>query len=412
MTQAVAPGNAGAYILVFNAGSSSLKFELFAIVSGAPVSCLRGVVRALGEQAVCEWRVDGVRHELVAPAASYEAASCLVLDLLERGTAGHRSRLAGLRAIGHRVVHGGETFTATTPIDAAAIAGIEALSQLAPLHNPPAVAVMRSCRERLPEVPMLAAFDTAFFADLPASVRLYALPAAWRAGPPAIRRYGFHGLAHRSMREQYRSRLDPEDKASRLITLQLGQGCSIAAIAAGRPVEISMGFTPLEGLVMATRPGDVDAGVLLHLLQSGKVTLAELADGLSHRAGLLALSGTSGDMQTLLELEGKGHAGARLAIDAFCHRIRKYIGAYLVALGGADAIVFGGGIGEHAAVIRSRICAGMEWCGVIIDAAANSRAAGGVARISVPDARIAVHVVPVDEELLIAQDVVARLGLQ
>jgi acetate kinase len=273
---------------------------------------------------------------------------------------------------------------------------LDTLSTLAPLHNPPALAAMRVCRKRLSDVPIVAVFDTAFFHDLPAPARVYALPSEWRRG---IRRFGFHGLAHRYLSK----RCHEQTGARRIVTLQLGNGCSMAAIENGRPLDTSMGFTPLEGLIMASRGGDIDSGLLLHLMRQGLST-TDLADGLNHRAGLLGLSDVSADMRELLRLEESGCAGAKLAIAAFCHRARKYLGAYAAVLGGLDAVVFGGGIGEHAPSIRARICAKMNWCGLVLDSAANARVVGTEARISAEDAQVTVRVVPVNEELLIARE--------
>lgn len=393
------------HILVFNSGSSSLKFQLFEHVADTPVSTLQGMVRDLGDEAVCEWIYQGKQERTSIAANDHGTAARHVLALLQQITDAGCSLLDTVTAIGHRIVHGGERFFEPTLLTNEALAALDALSPLAPLHNPPALSVIRACQEELPDIPLVGVFDTAFFHALPDYVRAYALPAKWTEQSQPIRRYGFHGLAHRYMAERFATIRAANDTSSRVITLQLGHGCSIAAIRNGQSVETSMGFTPLEGLIMATRPGDLDAGVVLHVLERGVVSAAELNDGLNHRAGLLGLSGVSADMQELLTLEAHGHAGARLAVEAFCHRARKYLGAYLAVLGGADAIVFGGGIGEHAAAIRARICAGMEWCGLQLDEQSNRSAVGMEARISKVDAPLAAYVIPVDEEMLIARDV-------
>jgi len=391
-------------ILVFNSGSSSLKFQLFKMDANAPASMLQGTVRDLGDETTCEWAYAGKKHSKSLDLNDHDEAVRYVLDLLENCTDGGQSLLDGVTAIGHRIVHGGRAFIAPALITERMLSALEVLSPLAPLHNPPALAVVRACRARLANVPMVAVFDTAFFQDLPDYVHTYALPAEWIKRPQGIRRYGFHGLAHRYMSERYSAINDVAPTSSRLITLQLGHGCSVAAIHGGRPMETSMGFTPMEGLIMATRPGDVDIGAVLHLLEHGIVTASKLSDGLNHHSGLLGLSGVSDDMQTLLVLEAQGHAGARLAVQAFCHRARKYIGAYLAVLGGADAIIFGGGIGEQAAEIRQRICVGMEWCGLVLDTQANQMTVGVEACISMADSQTQAYVIPVDEESLIAQD--------
>jgi acetate kinase len=306
-------------------------------------------------------------------------------------------------AIGHRVVHGGDVYTEPTRITGDVIAGIEALSTLAPLHNPLALDVIHACREFFHNaVPMVAVFDTAFHAHMPAAARCYAVPADW-ARAYGIRRYGFHGLAHRSMVERFRRLSGDSPPNPRVITLQLGHGCSVAAIRGGESIDTSMGYTPLEGLVMATRSGDVDPGALIRLAAEG-VGAAELDARLNRESGLLALSGVSGDMQALLTLEAEGHDGARLAIEVFCLRARKYLGAYMALLGGADAVLFGGGIGEHAASIRERICASMQWSGLRLDSRANASAVGTERRISTNDSRPVAYAIRVDEEALIAQD--------
>lgn len=397
-------------ILVFNSGSSSLKFQLFGADADTSAGALRGMVRDLGDEAICEWVYRGKRERTVLSAADHTAAARYVLALLEQITDAGHSLLDGVAAMGHRIVHGGDSFFEPTLLTDETLAALDALSPLAPLHNPPALAVIRTCQEQLPDTPMVGVFDTAFFHALPDYVRAYALPVEWTAGTQPIRRYGFHGLAHRYMAERFATVHAVNDTASRVITLQLGHGCSVAAIRDGRAIETSMGFTPLEGLIMATRPGDVDVGVVLHLLEHGGVTAHALTDGLNHRAGLLGLSGASADMQELLALEAQGHAGAHLAVEAFCHRARKYVGAYLAVLGGADAIVFGGGIGEHAPAIRARICAGMDWCGLQLDEQSNRSAVGREACISTVDASIAAYVIPVDEEALIARDTLSYLS--
>lgn len=389
-------------ILVFNSGSSSLKFQLYEMEGDVLSSILRGSVRDLGEEAIFEWVYRDVREHRSISVPDYRAAARLVLDMLDQNIDTGRSLLTRLTAVGHRVVHGADVFSTPTLLTGQTLETLDDLTRLAPLHNPPALTVVRACRERLEDIPMVAVFDTAFFHELSDYVHTYALPAEWLNQPQKIRRYGFHGLAHRYMSERYFSL---NNKATgRLITLQLGHGCSITAIRDGHPLETSMGFTPLEGLIMATRPGDLDVGIVLYLLESGVTTATELNDSLNHRAGLLGLSGTSADMQELLALESNGHGGARLAIEAFCHRIRKYLGAYLAVLGGADAIIFGGGIGEHTPDIRRRICSGMKWFGLELDAQANQATVGIEALISATHSQTSAYVIPVDEESLIAQE--------
>lgn len=391
-------------ILVFNSGSSSLKFRLYAIDTGGGLrSIAAGAVSDFGTQAAWRWHEDGGESRGQTDASNHQAATHWVLQRL-------RAKARAVSAIGHRVVHGGGVYTRPTRITSEVTANIDALRALAPAHNPPALDVIRACdafyRNR---VAMVAVFDTAFHAAMPEAARRYALPQDWVAAH-SIRRYGFHGLAHRSMLERFRLLSDGAPANPNLITLQLGHGCSVAAIRDGASIDTSMGFTPLEGLVMATRSGDVDPGALTRLVAEG-LEASTLDHRLNHESGLLALSGVSGDMRTLLALEAEGHAGARLAIDAFCWRARKYVGAYLALLGGADAVLFGGGIGEHAPTIRERICADMQWCGLRLDGDANAQALGVERRISVDGTTPAVYTISVDEETLIARDTSELLSL-
>jgi len=399
----------GGNILVFNSGSSSLKFQLFETDGEVPTSKLRGMVGGLGERPICEWVYRGERTREAIAANSHQAATRQIFVLLEQTIDAKQSLLDRITAVGHRIVHGGGRFFEPTLITNESLELLATSNALVPLHNPFALEVVQECRNRLAAVPMVAVFDTAYFHELPEYARTYALPAAWGEGTQPIRRYGFHGLAHRYMAERFAAMQTENGRPLRLVTLQLGHGCSAAAIRDGHAVDTSMGFTPLEGLVMATRPGDLDVGIVLHWLGRRTATTAELIDSLNHRAGLLGLSGISADMQELLRLEAQGHARAHLAIEAFCYRARKYIGAYLAVLGGAEAIIFGGGIGENAAVIRERICAGMQWCGLELDEEANRTALGRAARISPPNARPAAYVIPVDEEALIVRDTLTFL---
>jgi acetate kinase len=311
----------------------------------------------------------------------------------------------GITAAGHRIVHGGERFTASCRIDAAVEADIDALGELAPLHNPQALAWVRVCREVLGEsVPQVAVFDTAFYADLPTVATQYALPQALvtRLG---LRRYGFHGLAHRAMWQRWSALAAERRGSGRIISLQLGSGCSITAIRDGRPLDTSMGFSPLEGLVMATRSGDVDASALLHIQRTDGSPAEQLEALLNQRSGLLGMSGVSGDLRELL---ASTDPRARLAIDLYCYRAQKYLGAYLAVLGGVDAIVFGGGVGEHLAAIRQQILAGLEWSGIALAPALNATAIGNEARIDAGGG-VGVWVIPVDESAILLAETLAVL---
>lgn len=395
-------------ILVINCGSSTLKFELFALqTEGASAKEKRlagGIVDKIGGRADIKFRAKKeLRETRTVP--DHGQASRLVLGWL----ASSRLLENGLDAVGHRVIHGGDKFSQPVLIDEKVINAIEDSSELAPLHNQPSLSAIRAVRERLgAEIPMVAVFDTAFHHTLPEPARRYAIPPEL-ADKHHIRRYGFHGLAHRYMMERYATITNTPLEKAKLITLQLGNGCSATAIAGGRSVDTSMGFTPLEGLMMGSRSGDVDPTLASFLAQREGVDVETTEDWLNTKSGLLGVSGRSRDMRELLDAEGKGDKMARLAIDMFCYRLKKYIGAYLNILNGADAVIFGGGIGENAPEVRQRVLTGMNWLGLKLDNARNKATVGSEGRISAADARIHAYVIPVDEALIIARDTFSLL---
>ncbi len=391
-------------LLAFNAGSSSLKAELF-VRAGSWRSQWRAVVGAIGRERATLEATDK-RVETLARRLDHRAAVELLLDEVHGAATGPLEPGSWL-ATAHRVVHGANLFSSPERVTPEVIARLGSLTPLAPLHNQPALEVLRAVRERLEGVPAVAVFDSAFFRKLPPVARAYALPESWRS-THAIERYGFHGIAHEYLYRRCVAR--DQRRSGRAVTLQLGSGCSAAALHDGRPVDTSMGFTPLEGLMMGTRAGDVDAGILLHLARAG-VPWTELDSALNHESGLLGLSGQSADMAELLALEERGEPRAALAIDAFCHRARKYIGAYAAVLGGLDVVAFGGGIGENAAAIRSRICENFEWLGLELDERANAKAADAERTISSASSSVAVHVIPVREEREIARHACECLGI-
>ncbi|MFO7285867.1 MAG: acetate/propionate family kinase [Gammaproteobacteria bacterium] len=381
-------------ILVFNAGSSSLKFAVFDAGAEPLRPVLDGAVRGIGRRRTTFEL--GAATQAVDAVADARAAARLVLERLF----GANALLSKERvfATGHRVVHGGERFSRPIRLTVSAFDELKSRRALAPLHNPPALAVMESVGDAFPDVPMVAVFDTAFFHDLPEAARRYALPRDW-CERHRIRRYGFHGIAHAYLAEALAG------CGRRAITLHLGQGCSAAALVDGRPVDTSMGFTPLEGLVMGTRAGDLDPGVIVHLMQLG-YGARELEDALNRRSGLLGLSGSSDDVRELLALEANGDRDAALALEVFCTRIRKYIGAYTAVLGGLDAIGIGGGVGENSSEIRERVLRPFNWLGIEIDPSANAACRGTSARISSARSTVDVRVVPVKEEPAIARAVI------
>lgn len=404
-------------VLVLNCGSSSLKFQVIAtdldqIETDTDRRLARGVVERIGSHALITLRTEG-REKIVedAPMRDHRAAIDRVLRWIvsrESAITGVAS-LSDLHAVGHRVVHGGERFKRSIRIDRQVISGIEDCIELAPLHNPANVRGIRAAQDLLGEgVPQVAVFDTAFHSEMPELAYLYGIPySLYRRHK--IRRYGFHGTSHRYVAYRFREiKRIPREQVD-IITLHLGQGCSACAIRGGASVDTSMGFTPLEGLLMGTRAGDVDPSVLEFLSHKEGMSLAEIDTLLNKQSGLLGISGLTADMRDLLEEEAEnGDRRARLAIDLFCRRVRKYVGAYYVELAGrAQALVFTGGIGENAPAVRERVCTGLESIGLRFDPEANAAAIGGAtARISAPDSRLEAWVIPTNEELLIARDTV------
>jgi acetate kinase len=372
-------------VLVINCGSSSLKFQLLEPDSG--VARASGNVEQIGEGSS-----SVPDHE----AALHRAFAMLADD-------GVDIQNCGLVAVGHRVVHGGNEFCQPTLLDDTIIVALKGLSELAPLHNPPALKGIEVARRLLPDVPHVAVFDTAFFHDMPPAASTYAIDSAlaerWQ-----IRRYGFHGTSHRYVSEQAAAFLGRPRDSLKQIVLHLGNGASASAIAGTRPIDTSMGLTPLEGLVMGTRSGDIDPGVISYLWRTAKMDVDEIESMLNYRSGVLGLAGER-DFRRLRTKIESGNASAQLAYSVFVHRLRRYIGAYLAVLGHTDVISFTAGIGENDPAVRRDAVAGLEELGIVLDERRNlSGGKGQIARISRDDSPIVVLVVPTNEELAIARD--------
>ena len=399
-------------ILVFNCGSSSLKFDLVETGGAAPYTINKlanGTVDRIGPEATIKFSSPEESYPArKTDAPTHKEAVSQALSALAGISGGVAALDAGIAAIGHRVVQGASLFTRPTLITDDVVAKIEGLNELAPLHNPAAVAGIRAALDVFGhDTPNYAVFDTAFHSTLPEHAYTYALPHDL-AEKHKIRRYGFHGTAHEYMLQQYaRAHAIPPAEAN-IITLQLGNGCSATALKAGRSIDTSMGFTPLEGLVMGTRSGDLDPEIVGYLSEKEGATIPQIEDLLNTKSGLLGISGRTSDMRDLLTLLPTDHR-ATLAVEVFCYRVRKYIGAYMAALGGADGLVFGGGIGENAPLIRARICEPLAWSGLELDAALNAAVVAKAGVISSAASKVQVYVVPVDEALLIAQHIVERL---
>jgi acetate kinase len=402
-------------VLVLNSGSSSLKFQLIAtdrerIRNSTDERICRGEVERIGGEAIVTVETSKLpRHKFTAPLANLSAA----LEYLIRWISSEDSGItevqspADIHAVGHRVVHGGEMFSESAIITEEVLQGIEECIDLAPLHNPNNIKCIQAARQILgPNVPQVAVFDTSFHHTLPEQAYLYAIPYhLYRRHH--IRRYGFHGTSHRYVSYRYRMLRNLTREQTHVITLHLGNGCSAAAIRAGYPVDTSMGMTPLEGLVMGTRSGDLDPAIVNLIATKEGLSPHEVESLLNTQSGLLGISGLTNDMRTLQqELKQHDDRRVRLAIEVFCYRARKYVGAYLACMGGADAVVFTGGIGENSADVRARICTGLEWAGLRLDKDKNEQAVGKEELISTADSALKAFVIPTDEELLIARDTV------
>jgi acetate kinase len=403
-------------VLVLNCGSSTLKFQLSETDDamareGRDRTLAKGLVEDAGGTAVLHYEAEGKKPVRDAIGAfqhrtAVERALAVMTDP-QTGVIPHKDEIG---AVGHRVVHGGERFQSSVLIDEEVIEGIEANIALAPLHNPANLQGYQAAKAVLPDAPQVAVFDTAFHHTMPEAAYLYALPYSLyqRFG---IRRFGFHGTSHRFVSGRLAALLGREgDPGLRLITCHLGNGASACAVLGGKSVDTSMGFTPLEGLVMGTRCGDLDPAALLFVMGRDELGAAEASALMNKHSGLLGISGLSSDMRALLEAEEKGNERARLAIDIFCYRLRKYIGAYVAALGGVDAIAFAGGIGENAPAVRERTMRGLDALGLTLDPARNAEAKGTEAEISPEGARSRVFVVPTNEELMIARDAAGIVG--
>ena len=405
----VQEGPKGMNILVINCGSSSLKFLIASIdpkknADDREICLARGIIERIGGVALLTFQEEGkpAMHQ-TASVADHEAAVRRVIDWVESIASGGMGHVS---AVGHRVVHGGERFIRPTLIDDSVIFAIDSLEYLAPLHNPPSLAGIRAARAILgASVPMVAVFDTAFHATLPEHVNRYAIPyeLSLRYG---IRRYGFHGISYQYLLSRYCSLTKTPQQQATLIAFHLGNGCSAVAIKGGVSKDTSMGFTPLEGLVMGTRSGDLDPAIFGFLAKEEGLSTEEVERMLNERSGLQGLSGQSRDMRDLLERE-RYDPRVRLAVDVFCYRAKKYLGSYLAVLGGTDAVVFSGGIGEKSSEVRARICEGMEWCGILLDPLRNKEFVGKEGEISKATSRVRVFVIPTDEELIIARETAA-----
>ena len=404
-------------VLVINSGSSSLKFQVIStdlerIKQFKDGRLCRGEVEGIGGEAIIKFKnrqAENQSQKFTAPLRDISAA----LDYLVRFIASDRSGVteikntADVNAVGHRVVHGGELFSQSALIDDKVLQGIEDCIDLAPLHNPNNIKGILAARELFGKtIPQVAVFDTSFHHSIPEQAYLYAVPYhLYRRH--RIRRYGFHGTSHRYVAFRYRVLRGLTREQTNIISLHLGNGCSAAAIRGGSPVDTSMGMTPLEGLVMGTRCGDLDPAIVNVIARKEGMSASEVDTLLNTQSGLLGISGLTNDMRELqAELKEHEDRRVRLAIEIFCYRARKYIGAFLACMGGADAVVFTGGIGENSPDIRAQICGAMEWAGLMLDPSRNQETVAREGKISAEGSPLLAYAIPTDEELLIARDTV------
>lgn len=403
-------------VLVLNCGSSSVKFQLIAtdldlIAQNADRRLAKGTIERIGGEAIIRLQVEG--QDTQRSTASLRDINAAV-DFIARWAASPESgieeikSIGDIQAVGHRVVHGGERFKNSVLITDEVVKAVEDCIELAPLHNPANLTGISATHKLFGAgLPQVAVFDTAFHQTLPDHAFLYALPyQLYRRY--RLRRYGFHGISHRYVAYRYRVMRNIAREATNIITLHLGNGCSATAISAGNSIDTSMGLTPLEGLVMGTRSGDLDPAIIEFIAAKEGLSTREIETLMNKQSGLLGISGLTSDMRELLaEAREENDRRSELAIEIFCYRARKYIGAYLAAMNGADAVVFAGGIGENSPEVRARICDGLQWIGIELNEELNQSHTGGrEGLISKEGSRPAVYVIPTDEELLIARDTV------
>ncbi len=393
-------------ILVINCGSSSLKFQLIDSVHGQVLA--KGLCERIGiEGSRLVYRREGAKEQTVkAPMTEHKTAVKMVLDALTAPGTGVIRELSEIDAVGHRIVHGGEKFAASVLIDKGVLSAIEECASLAPLHNPANLTGIRACMELMPETPMAAVFDTAFHQTMPMEAYLYGIPYAYYE-KYRVRRYGFHGTSHKYVSRQAAKVLGERPEKLRLIVCHLGNGASVSAVQYGKSVDTSMGLTPLEGLIMGTRAGDMDPAIVEFIAHKEGKTLDEIMEILNRQSGVLGLSGgLSSDFRDLEDAFQAGQPEGERALKAFAYRVAKYIGAYTAAMNGVDGICFTAGLGENSPLIRRMICAYLGYLGVSLDEEQN-RKRGEDLIISAPGCGVKVLVIPTNEELAIAEETCA-----
>lgn len=389
-------------VLVLNCGSSSIKYQFISTDDKKVLA--KGLIERIGSSSaiLTHERFDGDKIKITGEVLDHDLAIEYVIAVLLSKNHGVIKNKSEIDAVGHRVVHGGEDFSGSVLITDSVIEILRENIELAPLHNPPNLKGILACKKHLPVIPQVGVFDTAFHQKMPPKAYIYGIPYLLYKRYK-IRRYGFHGTSHLFVSRRAAELMNKPYESLKLITCHLGNGCSIAAIDKGISIDTSMGFTPLEGLLMGTRTGDLDPSIPLHVMSKEDLTLAEINTMLNKHSGLMGISGISNDMREIIKSMNEGNERAKLAFEVFCYRLKKYIGAYTAALGGLDAIVFTGGIGENSVEVRKETLSNLEYLGIELDEEQNNLT-NGEHIISKPDSRVKVFVIPTNEELVIALD--------
>ena len=389
-------------VLVLNCGSSSIKYQFMDTTN--KIALAKGMVERIGMASaiLTHQPYDREKIKIVGEILDHTIAIEYVIAVLLSPNHGVIKDKKEIDAVGHRVVHGGETFSGSVLITDQVMKALKDNIELAPLHNPPNIKGIQAAKEHLPNTPQVGVFDTAFHIKMPPQAYLYGIPYELYK-KYKIRRYGFHGTSHRFVSERAAAMLGKPIEQLKIITAHLGNGCSMAAVDRGRSVDTTMGFTPLEGLIMGTRSGDMDPSVILYIMAKEGLSLSEANTLLNKHSGLIGISGESSDMREIEEAVVEGNKKAKYAFDVFTYRIKKYVGAYAAAMGGLDALVFTGGIGENSVLVRKDVCTNMEFLGIKFDGSANQNVKGECS-ISNPDSKVNVLRIPTNEELVIALD--------
>jgi len=390
------------HILVINCGSSSVKYQLISMKHETVLA--KGLAERIGINDSLLSHCPNGKDKVVIrkDMKNHIEAIQMVLDALVNKEYGVIKDMREIKAVGHRVVHGGEDFAGSVCISEDVIEALKNNASLAPLHNPANIMGIDPCRQIMPDVPMAGTFDTAFHQTMPRESYLYALPYSYYTDYK-VRRYGFHGTSHKYVSQRVAELMGKPYDTVKTVTCHLGNGASIAAVDCGKSVDTSMGMTPLEGVPMGTRSGDIDPSLIEYMEREAGMSAQEVLNDLNRKSGVLGISGVSNDFRDLIEASAAGNERAQLALDIFCYRIRKYIGAYVAAMNGVDCIVFTAGVGENAVQVRSAIVSKLSWLGITLDEK-NNACRGKEMRISTPDSKVQVWVVPTNEELVIARD--------